>query len=101
MVGHHPVRSYGPHCQSAGSGNNDCAAMSWLKPNLVEGRVAAYFCGHDHDMQVIKVCWAEAMCQLVTCLLLLQLPAVFKFLCFSPLELVAVLKSSSAGLALV
>ena len=51
VVGHHPVASFGEHCAYSMAG--DCAAMAWLQPLLARAGVAAYFSGHDHDMQLV------------------------------------------------
>lgn len=48
VVGHHPVFSGGYHGSSP-------ALIQMLKPLLDKYNVQAYFCGHDHDMQHLKV----------------------------------------------
>ncbi|GFH28047.1 metallophos domain-containing protein [Haematococcus lacustris] len=52
VVGHHPVRSYGEHCKGGKGG--DCVDMQWLRPIMAEHQAAAYFSGHEHDLQLIK-----------------------------------------------
>lgn len=55
LVGHHPVWSYGVHCQTSDPKFNDCKIMGpLLKPLLQQYHVSAYLCGHDHDQQHIK-----------------------------------------------
>lgn len=51
VVGHHPIASYGHHCKFSMDG--DCDHMAWLEADLQDARVAAYLCGHDHDLQYI------------------------------------------------
>mmetsp|Transcript_12110 Transcript_12110/g.26026 ORF Transcript_12110/g.26026 Transcript_12110/m.26026 type:complete len:418 (+) Transcript_12110:115-1368(+) len=53
VVGHHPIRSYGHHCQDPNQ--SDCADMSWLRLLLTKYKVPLYLCGHDHDLQFIKL----------------------------------------------
>lgn len=52
VVGHHPVKSLGQHCQQDDA--YDCQEMDFLRPQLQQYRVAAYVNGHDHDQQLIK-----------------------------------------------
>lgn len=47
VVGHHPLRSYG-HYQ------DQVWLLDLIKPILDDNDVAAYLCGHDHDLQVIQ-----------------------------------------------
>lgn len=47
VVGHHPLRSYG-HYQ------DQRFMLEHIKPILDEYGVAAYLCGHDHDLQIIQ-----------------------------------------------
>ena len=48
VVGHHPVFSGGRHGSSL-------RLIKILKPLLDNYKVQVYFCGHDHDMQHLKV----------------------------------------------
>jgi hypothetical protein len=52
VVGHHPVRSLGEHCDGDPEAA-DCAQMAWLAPVLREHGVAAYLAGHEHDLQLL------------------------------------------------
>lgn len=47
VVGHHPIRSYG-HYQ------DQTWMLEHIKPLLDNHGVAAYLCGHDHDLQIIQ-----------------------------------------------
>ncbi|MBN8705554.1 MAG: metallophosphoesterase [Bacteroidetes bacterium] len=47
VFGHHPVRSNGEH-------GNTGELVALLKPILEENKVTAYFCGHDHHLELIK-----------------------------------------------
>jgi len=55
VVGHHPVETYGEHCQPVdGFVPSHCPAMKeWLQPLLADHGVLAYLCGHEHDLQYI------------------------------------------------
>ena len=46
-VGHHPIRSYGHY-------GGDPTLVREVKPILDRHGVAAYLCGHDHDLQLVK-----------------------------------------------
>lgn len=46
-VGHHPMRSYGHYGPTP-------LLLEHVKPLLDQHRVAAYLCGHDHDLQLLK-----------------------------------------------
>lgn len=46
-VGHHPIRSWGHYGSTP-------ALVQDLKPILDRHGVAAYLCGHDHDLQILK-----------------------------------------------
>lgn len=46
VIGHHPMRSYGHYR------DNDWMLRE-LKPRFTHAGVDAYFCGHDHDLQII------------------------------------------------
>jgi acid phosphatase len=48
VVGHHPVFSGGHHGSSL-------PLIRKLKPLLDRHKVQVYFCGHDHDMQHLKI----------------------------------------------
>ncbi|KAI8464666.1 MAG: Metallo-dependent phosphatase-like protein [Monoraphidium minutum] len=66
VVGHHPVASFGEHCGYSMDDDcsemawlaplmqDDCAEMAWPAPLMQSYGVAAYFSGHDHDLQVIR-----------------------------------------------
>lgn len=47
VVGHHPMRSYGHYKDQAWM-------LEHVKPLLEKHGVAAYLCGHDHDLQIIQ-----------------------------------------------
>eukprot|EP00775_Hariotina_reticulata_P007997 gene7997-8195_t len=51
VVGHHPIASFGEHCDFAVE--KDCLDMKWLEAQLQAAGVAGYFCGHEHDLQYI------------------------------------------------
>lgn len=51
VVGHHPLYSDGPH----GRDEDVLQLRSTLSPLFKAHKVDAYFCGHDHDLQVIAV----------------------------------------------
>lgn len=53
VAGHHPVFSYGEHCDGQGDGGG-CAKMRWLPDVLRRGGVRVYLSGHDHDLQVLR-----------------------------------------------
>ena len=48
LVGHHPPRSNGHH------GNNP-EVMAALEPVMTRHRVAAYFSGHDHNLEHLHI----------------------------------------------
>uniref|UniRef100_A0A7S3QLC8 Calcineurin-like phosphoesterase domain-containing protein n=1 Tax=Dunaliella tertiolecta TaxID=3047 RepID=A0A7S3QLC8_DUNTE len=52
VVGHHPIRSYGEHCQLGG--DEDCLDMQFLKPVLQKFKADVYMSGHDHGIQLLK-----------------------------------------------
>jgi len=52
VVGHHPLHSLGKHCYGDPYAGH-CAKMAWLRPLLQDHGVAAYFSGHEHDLQLI------------------------------------------------
>jgi len=47
VFGHHPVFSYGEH-------GNERRMVDLVRPLLEKYEVDAYFCGHDHDRQLIE-----------------------------------------------
>lgn len=47
VFGHHPVRSNGDHGDTG-------ELVALLKPILEANNVTAYFCGHDHHLELIK-----------------------------------------------
>lgn len=47
VVGHHPMRSYGYY-------QDQTWMLQHVKPLIDAGGVAAYMCGHDHDLQIIR-----------------------------------------------
>lgn len=47
VFGHHPVRSNGDHGDTG-------ELVALLKPILERNKVTAYFCGHDHHLELIK-----------------------------------------------
>ncbi|KAA8494160.1 Purple acid phosphatase 7 [Porphyridium purpureum] len=49
VVGHHPVTTSGSHAYEEAA--QIARLREKLHPLLVRHKVAAYFCGHDHDMQ--------------------------------------------------
>eukprot|EP00878_Enallax_costatus_P022880 GHUV01024314.1.p1 GENE.GHUV01024314.1~~GHUV01024314.1.p1 ORF type:complete len:373 (+),score=81.50 GHUV01024314.1:129-1247(+) len=51
VVGHHPISSFGSHCNYGGE--KDCRNLQWLEVELQNSSVAAYFCGHDHNLQYV------------------------------------------------
>ena len=48
MVGHHPPRSNGAH-------GNNTEIMQHLEPLMVRYEVAAYFAGHDHNLEHLQL----------------------------------------------
>eukprot|EP00186_Timspurckia_oligopyrenoides_P000996 CAMPEP_0182450678 /NCGR_PEP_ID=MMETSP1172-20130603/42906_1 /TAXON_ID=708627 /ORGANISM="Timspurckia oligopyrenoides, Strain CCMP3278" /LENGTH=410 /DNA_ID=CAMNT_0024648371 /DNA_START=77 /DNA_END=1309 /DNA_ORIENTATION=+ len=53
VVGHHPLSSSGSHALE--EAENIAYLRKVLHPIFEENKVAAYFCGHDHDMQFLKL----------------------------------------------
>lgn len=47
VVGHHPIRSHGAHGETP-------YMIRTIKPLLDMYHVNAYYCGHDHDIQLLK-----------------------------------------------
>ncbi|KAF5832626.1 Metallo-dependent phosphatase-like protein [Dunaliella salina] len=52
VVGHHPIQSYGEHCNLRG--DRDCLDMQFLKPVLQKYKADFYMSGHDHGIQLLK-----------------------------------------------